>query len=230
MKISVIIPALNEEQCIGKTVDYLLQKGGERVCEVIVVDGGSSDKTVREAKEAGATVLRSPESGRARQMNFGASHSHGDILYFVHADTRPPVSFAKDILNALAEGWQSGSFRYRFDSEKFMLRVNSFFTRFPWLFCQGGDKTYFILRKTFEELGGYDPGHVVMEEYDFLRRARKAGVTYKVLPVQAVVSARKYDKNSWLRVQIANFIVFNLWAWGFARPEKLRAMYVQMLN
>lgn len=230
MKISVIIPTLNEEGRIGKTVRFLLQNGAESVCEVIVVDGGSSDATVNEANAAGARVLLASEKGRARQMNYGASQSRGEVLYFVHADTLPPATFARDIIQALTEGWQSGSFRYRFDSQKYMLRINSFFTRFPWLFCQGGDKTYFILQQTFQSLGGYDPHHVVMEEYDFLRRARKAGISYKVLPVQAVVSARKYDNNSWLRVQMANLIVFNLWAYGLVPPQKLKLWYLQMLK
>ena len=230
MKISIIIPTLNEARSIGQTVRFLLRHGGAQVYEVIISDGGSKDATCQLAEEAGAKVIHSPGKGRALQMNFGVEKSAGDVLYFVHADTQPPETFASDIETAMREGWRTGSFQYRFDSNKFMLRINSFFTRFSWLFCQGGDKTYFIRKSDFLALGGYDPDHVVMEEYDFLRRAKKEGLNYLIVPRQAIVSARKYDQNSWLRVQIANFVVFNLWAWGLAQPQTLRSLYVRMLN
>jgi rSAM/selenodomain-associated transferase 2 len=228
--LSIIIPTLNEAQHIGKTVRYLLQHGGENLREIIVVDGGSTDDTALLAKAAGAEVVRSPQKGRAAQMNFGAQHSRGEVLYFVHADTIPPETYMPDIAKALSNGILMGCFRYKFDSDKWMLRLNAFFTRFSFLVCQGGDKTFFIRRETFFALGGYDPGHVIMEEYEFLRRAKKAGYPISVLPCDCLVSARKYEKNSWLRVQIANFIVYNLWAWGRVQPCRLQRIYRGLLG
>ena len=151
-------------------------------------------------------------------------------MYFVHADTLPPPTFAIDLVEALSHGWQMGNFQYSFDSQRPLLRLNAFFTRFRWFFTQGGDRTFFILRRTYFELGGYDPSCVLMEEYDFLRRARKAGYNFIVLPGRCLVSARKYEQNSWLRVQIANLIAYNLWARGRMEPHRLRALYYRILH
>ncbi|MEM7380208.1 MAG: glycosyltransferase, partial [Bacteroidota bacterium] len=86
--ISIIIPVLNEEAHIGSLLRHLKAQPLHFVKEIIVVDGGSSDKTVAVAIKHGASVLHS-NKGRARQMNFGAKHASGDVLYFLHADTFP---------------------------------------------------------------------------------------------------------------------------------------------
>jgi GT2 family glycosyltransferase len=210
MGLSVIIPTLNEASNIVNTIGTLQRYGGSHVLEILVVDGGSTDNTV--------------------QLNMGAEHSQGEILYFVHADTIAPQTFADEISSAMTRGVEMGCFRYKFDSPSWLLRINAYFTRFHFLFCQGGDKTFFIRRKLFFELGQYDIRYVIMEEYDFLRRAQKRGHHLAVLPCECLVSARKYTHNSWLRVQIANAVVFNLWAWGGARPETLRAVYRRILR
>lgn len=229
MKISVVIPTLNEAKYIGRTITYLKQYGGEHIAEIIIVDGGSSDDTAQNAGDAGALVIRTMLKCRGAQMNEGARHCKGDILYFVHADTQPPTTYANDIIAAFAEGWLMGNFQYRFDSSSLLLHFNAIFTRFSWLFCQGGDKTFFIQRNLFFSLGAYDPEHIVMEEYDFLRRAKKAGYRWVVLPAKCVVSARKYNNNSWIRVQIANIVVYKLWQWGWAKPKRLKEIYWKIL-
>ncbi|MBI1228080.1 MAG: glycosyltransferase [Bacteroidetes bacterium] len=230
MQISVIIPTFNEERNIGKTVRRILDAHAATIMEIIVVDGGSEDDTVRLAKEAGASVISSPQKGRGAQMDFGARQSRGDVLYFVHADVLPPASFAADIEAALQKGWLMGNFQYCFDSDRPLLRLNAYFTRFRWFFTQGGDRTFFIRRETYFGLGGYDPNFVAMEEYDFLRRAKRAGYDFAMLPCKCTVSARKYERNSWLRVQIANFVAYNLWARGLATPQRVREVYGRMLR
>jgi rSAM/selenodomain-associated transferase 2 len=230
MKISVIIPVLNESKYIGNTVRHLRKHGGERVIEILVVDGGSTDNTIQVALEAGVTVIHAPETGRGVQMNYGARYCTGDVLYFIHADTLPPDTFTVDIETALLDGWLMGNFQYRFDSPSNLLWVNAVFTRFPWLFLQGGDKTFFIRREVFFSLGGYDSEHVVMEEYDFLRRAKRAGYKLAVLPCKCLVSARKFKRNSWLRVQFAYLLVYNLWAWGLVKPKALKTIYWKILS
>ena len=95
--------------------------------------------------------------------------------------------------------------------------------------CQGGDKTFFIQKKVFDALGGYCERHVIMEEYEFLRRAKKAGFKLKIIPRFALVSARKYAKNSYVRVNLANFVILNLWRFG-VEPERLRRIYRRLLN
>lgn len=226
--ISVIIPVLNEAARIGPLVRHLRKYGDEGVAEVLVVDGGSCDDTQRLAIEAGAVLLVCSVRSRAAQMNMGARAARGKVLYFVHADTLPPQSFVADIRAGLESGYLMGCYRYRFDSPRFLLKINAFFNRFHWLWCQGGDKTFYIRREVFDALGGYDEHFVIMEEYDFLRRAMPRYPLH-IIPKYAVVSARKYELNGWLRVQWANAVVFWLFRKG-ADPQEMRAAYKRLLR
>ena len=228
MNVSVVIPTLNEAANIERLLHFFKQYGGPNVLEVWVVDGGSTDDTVSIAQTQGAKTLHCSTKSRAAQMNLGARHAKGEVLYFVHADTLPPQSFAEDILTALHSGYSMGCFRYRFDSPSWFLKCNAWFTRFHSLACQGGDKTFFILATVFAELGGYDEKYVVMEEYDFIQRARKKYLT-PTLPKNAIVSARKYQNNAYFKVQFANLLVFNLFRWGVS-PVQLKKIYKRIVN
>jgi rSAM/selenodomain-associated transferase 2 len=228
MKISIIIPTWNEEKHIGKTVAYLREHGGMAISEICVSDGGSADATKQEAENAGARFYNSPQKGRAGQMNFAVTQTRGEILYFVHADSLPPTSFATDILNAIANQHILGGFRQRFDSDKLLLRVNSWFTRFNWPFLRGGDQSLFITRTLFEKIQGYDETYVIMEEYDLMRRAR-VHIPFHLIPKATLTSARKYEKNSWLRVQLANWKAVQLFKQG-ASPTTIRDYYKKTLQ
>ncbi|MGL4596356.1 MAG: TIGR04283 family arsenosugar biosynthesis glycosyltransferase [Bacteroidia bacterium] len=228
MKISIIIPTWNEEVHIGKTVAHLLEHGGSLVAEICVSDGGSSDKTQEEAENAGARFYRSPQKGRAGQMNFAVTQTQGEILYFVHADSLPPHSFATDILDAVKAQQFLGGFRQRFDSGKLMLRINSWFTRFNRPFLRGGDQSLFITRALFEKIKGYDETYVIMEEYDLMRRASSHS-PFHLIPKATLTSARKYEKNSWLRVQLANWKAVRLFKQG-ASPTMIRDFYKKTLQ
>jgi rSAM/selenodomain-associated transferase 2 len=229
MPVSIIIPVLNEAGRIAQLLDYLQEHGGNDIAEIIVVDGYSSDHSGTIAQKAGAVVIQSTAC-RAAQMNAGAKIAKGDILYFVHADTIPPANYAAAIQRALHSGWSMGCFRYRFDAENFLLKANAWFTRFHFLVFQGGDKTFFITKKLFNQLNGYDEKYTVMEEYDFLRRATKSHLRFTVLPETVIVSARKYENRPWLKVQLANLAAFNLWRWELAKPEKIKAIYKKLLG
>jgi rSAM/selenodomain-associated transferase 2 len=228
MKISVIIPTVNEESQIFSLVESVLATGGTPVVEVIVVDGGSKDKTVTEAKKAGAIVLNCCESSRASQMNLGAKNATGDLLYFLHADVKIPRSFVTDILKAYDEGYEAGCYRFKFDSSKFMLKFNSYCTRFKGIMCRGGDQTLFITKTLFLKLGGFNEYYTIMEDYDLIERIREHA-KFKIIPENVLVSARKYDKNSWLRVQSANFIVFMMYFLK-KHPSQMKEAYRKMLN
>lgn len=230
MKLSVIIPTYNEAASISKTLEQIKKEGGNSLEEILVVDGKSEDDTAALAREAGAKVILSGERSRAAQMNAGAKQAKGDILHFVHADTLVPPDFGNAILEAVKQGSEMGNFRYDFDKEHFLLSLNAYFTRFSWLVSQGGDKTFFIKKELFFDLGAYDPYWTIMEEYDFVKRATNAGHTIVTLPQKCVVSARKYKNNSWARVQLANFVVFNLWKLGLAGPDRLKAVYGRILK
>jgi len=218
----------NEEAHIGKLVVYLIENSGNLVIEIIVADGGSTDNTIALARKAGALAVISPVKGRSSQMNYGASLATGAILYFVHADTFPPKNYTRDILEAVAEGYSLGRYRTRFLPTKKLLRINEWFTRFDLFICMGGDQTLFIKKELFESLGGFNSDMKLMEEYDFCARARVRG-KYKIMNDAALVSARKFEKNTWLQVQMANYKVVRLYKKG-APQQTLVETYRRMLK
>lgn len=228
MSISIIIPVLNEQANIPHIVNAIRQKNDPRILEVIVVDGGSADSTVLFAKQAGAIVLQSDFGCRAAQMNLGAKNSRGDILYFIHADIKLPTSFVDDIMESLKSGFVAGCFRYKFESEKMLLRINSFATRFNGIFSGGGDQTLFIKRDLFYQSGGFNERYIIMEDFEFTRRIRKNN-KFRLIPSQLLVSDRKYHRNSWLRVQLANLIVFSMFFLKF-NPQQMKNTYNRLLN
>ena len=226
MTISIIIPTYNEELYIGNLVSYLKKQASP--AEIIVTDGGSHDQTFQLAKEAGAITVLSPQKGRASQMNYGASIAIGDVLYFVHADAFPPQNFVPDILSAITNGYDLGRYTTKFISNKSLLRINEWLTRFDFFICMGGDQTLFIRKKLFNKLGGFKEEMQLMEEFEFCARARKEG-RYKIMNGSALISARKYEKNNWLHVQKANYKVVQLYKKG-APQEILVKTYEKMLN
>lgn len=228
MKISIIIPTYREESSIGRLVQHLQKFGGAHISEIIVSDGQSDDATVEAAKKNGALAVTAPQKGRAAQMNHGASLATGDIFYFVHADVLPPESFATDIINAVNKGYDLGRYIMKFNSKKWYLRINEFFTRFDFFICYGGDQTLFVTRKLFEETGGFNNGLRIMEDFEFTKRAREKG-KYKIFKKGALISARKYDTNSWWQVQMANRKIVSMYKKGAGQQEMVDA-YKKMLN
>ncbi len=228
MKISIIIPTYNEAENIEKIISYLLRIEQKKNIEIIVADGGSTDNTIELAKQNGAIAIVSSIKGRAGQMNHGIDFATGDILYFIHADSRPPLSYFTDIENAVNKGFNCGCYRSKFDSNNFLLKINSFFTRLNVLFCRGGDQTIFVTRVLFEKVGPYKNEMLIMEDYDFLARIRKQG-KFKLFNKATVFSARKYDDNSWLKVQKANLKIVRMYKNGKSQEEMLET-YKRMLN
>lgn len=228
MQLSIIIPTYNEEAQIGQLVRHLLDHGLNAVQDIVVVDGESTDQTVKKAREAGATVLCPGCRSRALQMNKGAEQTAGEVLYFVHADAWPPDTYATDIQQAIDQGYPQGCFRFRFDRYKGMLKVNSFFTRFDKTITRGGDQTLFITRQLFDQLGGFRDDYIIMEDFEFIIRSQKAA-PFTIIPKNVIVSARKYEDNNWLRVNLANLIVFAMFRLGFSQ-QSLIATYKSLIN
>jgi rSAM/selenodomain-associated transferase 2 len=226
--ISIIIPTYNEASNITGLINYLKENANNKVKEIIVSDGGSTDNTLSVALHAGAKAVLSPKKGRASQMNYGASIAEGEVFYFIHADTFPPPAFTEDIEQAVKEGYKLGRYRTKFAGNKKILLFNAFFTRFDWFICYGGDQTFFITDLLFKEIGGFRENMLLMEDYDIVVRAKKMG-KYKIFSNSALVSARKYDKNSWLTVQLANKNIVSMYKKGVSQTELVKK-YQDMLE
>jgi rSAM/selenodomain-associated transferase 2 len=227
-KISIIIPTYNEAASIGKLIAYLQLYGATNIAEIIISDGSSTDETLALAEQSGAVALISPQKGRAAQMNYAAAKASGDILYFVHADSLPPVNFAADIIEAVNSGFDFGRYRTKFDSSNLLLKINAWLTRFNWFICYGGDQTLFVTKELFKQSGGFKNELLIMEEYEFCDRLMK-DYKYKIVADTVLVSTRKYEGRSWLKVQLANRKAVQLFKKGASQLEIVKT-YKQMLG
>lgn len=230
MKISVIIPTFNEADNIGCLIESLKIYGEKHLHEIIIADSPNSTDTTKEiAQKLGAIAQKSPQKGRAFQMNFGASIATGEILYFVHADVKVNPDYAFDILKAINNGHDFGCYRYQFDTDDWLLKVNAFCTRLPFIWCRGGDQTLFIRKKDFLKVGKFRENYQIMEDFEFIIRAKKV-LKFKIIPKNVIVSARKYKTNSYLRVQKANLKVMRMFLSGKASQQEMMETYRRMLD
>jgi rSAM/selenodomain-associated transferase 2 len=226
--LSVIIPTYNEAANIGRLVADLRRYAPPGTVEILVVDAASPDGTAEVARAAGATVLAAPRPGRAAQMNHGARQAQGDIFYFVHADVGIHPGYVATVRAAVAQGHAAGCYRFRFDSPHPLLRINSYGTRFKGIMSRGGDQTLFVTRALFEQLGGFNERFVIMEDFELIQRIRRVA-SFFIVPLNVVVSARKYETNSWLRVQLANLTAFALYFLKVS-PPRIARTYKALLN
>ncbi len=190
MRISIIIPTLNEATTIGELAASLAQLRGD--FEVIVADGGSTDGTSGIAAGLGWRVIRSPR-GRGRQMNSGAGRTNGDVLLFLHADTRLPGEALELIERTLEDKRVSGgNFSLLFGGSSREARL---LTRiYPLLRFFGmcyGDSAIFVRREIFDRLGGYSD-FPLFEDVDLYQRIRRAGKFVRI-QAPATTSSRRFE-------------------------------------
>lgn len=195
-EISIVIPVLEEsgnlERCLGAIP-------ADPLVEVIVSDGGSADGSVDIARRSDAAIIHS-ETGRARQMNAGARVASGQVLLFLHADTRLPVNAADAIRQALRDGFSMGCFERVFDTAHPLLLHTSRWAgwRAKKFFIVYGDQAVFIRRDLFEHLGGYR-GLGRFEDVDLALRAKQHG-RWAVLPDPVVTDARRFGSSPVRRI------------------------------
>lgn len=229
MKISVIIPTLNEAENLSQLIPLLKVGLQDFPHEILIIDAGSTDQTIKVAEEYEADKsIVSEKRGRACQMNEGARIASGDLLYFVHADTRPPEGFARDIVASVQEGYESGCYQSAYDCDLWLMKFNAWLTKFDKLFLRGGDQSLFIKKELFLELEGFREDYRIMEDFEFLKRLRDQA-SFRLIPRDILISARKYDGNSYARVNIANIIVVMMYRFG-ASQETLVNTYKKLLN
>ncbi len=219
--VSVIIPALNEEAGIARSISSAAREPG---VEVIVVDGGSRDKTVQVARREGARTLSVP-AGRARQMNAGARASSGAILVFLHADTVLPSSYAGLVRRLLASpDVVAGAFRLGIESRRKSLRwiETGANWRSRWLQLPYGDQGLFVQSRLFFELGGY-ADLPFMEDYDLVRRLNRRGRVV-LAPEAVVTSARRWERLGVVKTTLLNQAMVTAHLLGVS-PRKMAQFY-----
>ncbi len=227
-KISVIIPVLNEAQTISKTLEHLKASSSRKLIkEVLVVDGGSTDKTVELAIKQGASVLYTTK-GRAKQMNYGARFATGDILYFLHVDTLTPLNFDQQIIDAVQGGTEAGCFQMKFDNNSHFLNFFAWLTKINLKICRGGDQSLFITKKLFHKTGGYDENYIIYEDYKFIARLYEI-TSFTVLSSHVVTSARKYEKYGVIKLQY-HFGMIHLKNFLGASPKQLHDYYSRNIS
>lgn len=221
MKISVVIPTLNEEAYIRAA---LVNCRSDLVAERIVVDGGSSDDTVGVARTSGAIVVRSPR-GRAVQMNLGATHSSGSVLLFLHCDTSLPEGFGLEIARIFQDrSVLAGAFQLRIAGSARALRLieKAVYFRSRFFNLPYGDQALFIRRETFYRLGGFKDVPI-MEDFEMARRLRR--VTHIGLSQLAVTtSARRWEKLGPWKTTAINQLLIAGYLVGIP-PERLLRFY-----
>lgn len=222
-RLCIVIPALDEASAIADTLQALQAMRGRGV-EVVVADGGSTDGTPALAADLADRVLAAPR-GRARQMNAGAALAKGDVLLFLHADTRLPEDADRQVLEGLAgSGKCWGRFDVRIAGARCLLGVVAFCMnrRSRWTGIATGDQALFVGRETFAALGGF-PDQPLMEDIELSRRLRRFGRPL-CLRERVVTSGRRWEtRGVWRTI----FLMWRLrWLyWRGVPAERLAAMY-----
>lgn len=225
---SIILPVLSEATIINATIDHLGALEGSDQCECIVVDGAPDGNTIQAIQAiTGNDVycMKSPR-GRGRQMNAGAAAAKGEILIFLHADTRLPRNALHLISQTMTrQDLIGGAFDLRIGSERPILKtialiasVRSRLTRIPY-----GDQAIFIRRDYFNRVGGY-PEIPLMEDVALMRRIKKAGGRIGFIPAPVITSARRWEEEGILYGTLRNWLLVSAYLLGVS-PEKLVKYY-----
>lgn len=230
LTINIVIPALNEEKRIAGLINTLRerQSSDSYITDIIVADGGSSDSTREEACRAGASVVNCSQKGRAIQMNEGAAAASGSALYFLHADTIPPVNFDRAIADAIKGGAGAGCFQLKFSDNHPLLRFYGWCTRFKTTLVRFGDQSLFVTAEDFRKTGGFDERLVVMEDQKIVSNLKDI-TSFVVLDEAVITSARTYKKNGVIRLQFIFGMIVILYYFG-AKQDTLVHLYNSLIE
>ncbi|WP_353930052.1 TIGR04283 family arsenosugar biosynthesis glycosyltransferase [Okeanomitos corallinicola TIOX110] len=222
-RISIIIPTLNEANNITATINSTELSTN---VEVIVVDGGSDDDTAAIAQSLGITVISSPP-GRAIQMNKGAAIASGEILLFLHADTRLPPGFDQMIRTALQQPQTiAGAFALKIDAPDWGLRwvewgvkLRSHLWQMPY-----GDQAIFVTKQAFYEIGNFTQ-IPIMEDFHLISQLKRIS-KITLIEVPVITSPRRWLKKGIFKTTLLNQIIIIAYLCGIS-PERIRKWYRQ---
>ena len=222
MRLSVIVPVLNEEEMLATSLAAI--RAGAADSEIVVVDGGSTDATVAIARRLADQVIVATR-GRATQQNEGASRAHGDVFAFVHADTLVPPMFSRYIESAFEDARVAGGrFEVKLDGGGALgwligelISLRSRLTR-----SGTGDQAIFVKRSVFETLGGF-PAIPICEDVEFMRRLKRAGLV-ACLRSRVTTSARRWQRRGFVRTILLMWTIKSLYLFG-AAPDRLARWY-----
>jgi rSAM/selenodomain-associated transferase 2 len=224
-QISIIIPVLNESGIINFTIEHLYTLDSADTAEIIVVDGSPHGETINTI--TGSDVQKiSGQKGRGSQMNQGAAVAGGDILLFLHADTR----LSHDALNQIVAATKQpdvvgGAFDLEIQSKKKIFRlieqaasIRSRLTRIPY-----GDQAIFLQKRFFDHIGGYKD-IPIMEDVELMQRVRKADKKIKFISRKVQTAPRRWEKEGVVYCTLRNWSIRTLYLLGVP-PEKLKKFY-----
>jgi rSAM/selenodomain-associated transferase 2 len=226
--ISVIIPVFHEGEKINEVLDSIKSAASDAPYETIVVDGDSSGDTIAHISDPNVITLTAPK-GRALQMNAGAAKACGDILLFLHADTLlPPKAFPKIVAALSDKRFIGGAFDLKIQNRRWIFRAigraaswKHRLTRVPY-----GDQAIFMLRRYFENIGGYD-GIPLMEDVELMRRGKRQDGRINILPEAVTTSSRKWENDGVFYTIIRNWTIQALFLLGVS-AEKLEKYYYKV--
>ena len=222
MKVSIIVPTLNEELVLEKTLTQFQQLSPH---ELIVSDGGSDDGTRNIAGRFSHRVITG-SAGRALQMNVGADEATGDILLFLHADSRiEPESYRKMLQCMQNPKWIGGAFTLCIESGKWSLKLIALLAniRSKYFGLAYGDQGFFVRKEVFKDMNGFSP-LPICEDLDFYYRLRKKGPVI-LLKEKAHTSPRRWIKEGILFTTARNTLIAVLFGLGFP-PHILTKWYL----
>jgi rSAM/selenodomain-associated transferase 2 len=219
LRLSIVMPVVDDREALASNLPSALRHADQ----VIVSDGGSTDGSRALARSLGAVVV-SGAPGRGVQLNRGAREADGDVLIFLHADTRLPTGAREQIESALAAGYAGGGSRLTFDVAGPLLRFGARWingrtrlTRLPL-----GDQAQFLTRSAFDELGGFRDWPI-LEDLDLMRRLKRRH-RVAVLDGPVVTSSRRFRKGGKSKTIAINWSIWTLYALGVS-PHRLARWY-----
>jgi rSAM/selenodomain-associated transferase 2 len=204
---SIIIPARRDAEALRRTLDHLEGLHGIHAAEIIVAASGERQET-ENAVRGRAYLIWPARSTRSALMNAGAAVAAGDVVFFLHADSLPPLNAIAEIQRALQDrGVVGGAFAHRFEEADWSLRLISWINRRRYFLTQNyyGDQGIFVRAEIFRSVGGYRD--VFMEDLDFSQRLKKLGRT-RIIPFPTVTSGRRFLR--WGPWRAFSFIVWVL--------------------